>query len=170
MSEKTNNTAACKNTDRHLWPQVSDDVDCPKLFVTPGGGIAINVGGHVIVKPLSEWHKLARASSPAQEPITTEPVAWRYRSKKWSALLWCYQTEALVNDDFETPSYWIIEPLYAIPAPPQPGRDAVIEECAKFVERFYDVKYSDQEQTISVAKMIGEQIAAALRAIAGEQK
>src|SRR5882672_3141392 len=62
------------------------------------------------------------AIGPAQEPVTTEPVAWRYQRKEWDALLWRYQTEALVNDDFETPSDWLIEPLYAIPAPPQPGR------------------------------------------------
>jgi hypothetical protein len=83
---------------------------------------------------VAEAANALRVSSPAQEPVTTEPVAWRYRSKKWISLLWRYQTEALVNDDFETPSDWIIEPLYAIPAPPQPGR----EEIAKIVYDAFD--------------------------------
>src|SRR5882672_3088620 len=74
------------------------------------------------------------AIGPAQEPVTTEPVAWRYQRKEWDALLWRYQTEALVNDDFETPSDWLIEPLYAITAPPQPGR----EEIAKVVYDAFD--------------------------------
>ena len=89
--------------------------------------------GDIAASLLSEAAELL-ASSPAQEPITTEPVAWRYQRKEWDALLWRYQTEALVNDDFETPSDWLIEPLYAIPAPPQPGR----EEIAKIVYDAFD--------------------------------
>lgn len=57
----------CENTDRHLWPETSP-VDAPeeKLFVTSAGGIGINIGGHVIVQPLREWHRLA-ASQPDRE-------------------------------------------------------------------------------------------------------
>ena len=59
----------CENNDRHLWPETSP-VDAPeeKLFVTSAGGIGINIGGHVIVRPLREWHRLA-ASQPDREAI-----------------------------------------------------------------------------------------------------
>jgi hypothetical protein len=50
----------CENTDRHLWPQVSDPgAETESIHVTAQGGIGINVGGYVYVKPLREWHKLA---------------------------------------------------------------------------------------------------------------
>lgn len=53
----TNNTAM--NTDRHLWPLVSDDYYADRLHVTSDGqGIGINCGGHVIVKTLRAWHEL----------------------------------------------------------------------------------------------------------------
>lgn len=47
------------NTDWHLWPIVSDDPFAPKMHVTALGAIGINVGGHVIVKSMREWHDLA---------------------------------------------------------------------------------------------------------------
>lgn len=54
---KTNNTGlgdgACKNEDRQLW-QESDDAGHRSVHVTKGGGIGINVGGSVYVKPLKE--------------------------------------------------------------------------------------------------------------------
>ena len=53
----TDNTAA--NTDRHLWPLVSDDYHADSIHVTANGGIGINVGGHVIVKSLRDWHRMA---------------------------------------------------------------------------------------------------------------
>lgn len=57
--------AACENTDRHLWPLVSEHADADTIHVTKGGGIGINVGGHVIVLPLREWHALALRASQA---------------------------------------------------------------------------------------------------------
>src|SRR5688572_30820417 len=47
-----------KNTDRELWRE-RDDYYADSIHVTEGGGIGINCGGTVIVKPLREWHKLA---------------------------------------------------------------------------------------------------------------
>lgn len=47
------------NTDRHLWPDVSEDPLCDRMHVTSGGAIGINVGGFVIVKTMREWHRLA---------------------------------------------------------------------------------------------------------------
>lgn len=51
----------CENTDRELWREREDDYYADSVHVTKGGGIGINVGGHVIVKPISEWHRLVEA-------------------------------------------------------------------------------------------------------------
>ena len=48
-----------KNTDRELWVENPDDYYSPRLFVTEGGGIGMDVGGHVIVMPIRRWHALA---------------------------------------------------------------------------------------------------------------
>lgn len=62
----TDNTAM--NTDRHLWPLVSDDYYADSIHVTAGGGIGMNVGGLVIVKTIREWHALAARDLPKSEP------------------------------------------------------------------------------------------------------
>jgi hypothetical protein len=95
-------------------------------------------------------------ASPAQEPVTTEPVMSVYH-KALEDCLGCItaaEIEGLhetinslrdsehfaVEDVFrlidiiERRLMWVrnyAEPALASPAPPQPGRDAVIEECAK---------------------------------------
>lgn len=62
VSSGCETASACENTDRHLWPEVTPfDAPEEKIFVTATGGIGINVGGSVYVKPLREWHKLASA-------------------------------------------------------------------------------------------------------------
>ncbi len=50
---------ASKNTARELWREREDDYYAPSLFVTEGGGIGMNIGGIVIVKPIREWFALA---------------------------------------------------------------------------------------------------------------
>jgi len=43
------------------------------ITLTASGAVAISVGGHVIVKPLRDWHALARAAddvTPTQCPDT----------------------------------------------------------------------------------------------------
>lgn len=63
---------AYQNTDRELWREREDDYYANSIFVTESGGIGINVGGYVIVKPLTEWHKDASdkltAALQHQEP------------------------------------------------------------------------------------------------------
>lgn len=44
------------NTDRELWRETPGDYYSPSIHVTKGGGIGINVGGTVIVRPVREWH------------------------------------------------------------------------------------------------------------------
>lgn len=53
---------ACKNTDRELWRETEGDYYSSSIHVTEGGGIGMQVGGYVIVMPVREWHKLARAA------------------------------------------------------------------------------------------------------------
>lgn len=51
-----------KNTDRELWcgpDEGNGSYYADSIHVTEGGGIGINCGGYVIVKPLKEWFALA---------------------------------------------------------------------------------------------------------------
>ena len=45
------------NTDRELWREVAGDYYSPSIHLTHEGGIGINVGGHVIVRPVQKWHE-----------------------------------------------------------------------------------------------------------------
>ena len=47
------------NTNRELWREKEGDYYAPSIHVTATGGIGINVGGHVWVKTLREWHAIA---------------------------------------------------------------------------------------------------------------
>jgi hypothetical protein len=49
------------NTDQEIWREFTGNAERGDyIFVTGDGGIGMNVGGHVIVKPLREWFDLAR--------------------------------------------------------------------------------------------------------------
>jgi hypothetical protein len=45
------------NTDRELFRE--GDYYSPSIHVTRDGKIGMNVGGHVIVKSINDWHALA---------------------------------------------------------------------------------------------------------------
>lgn len=49
----------CANTDREIWREREGDYYADSIHVTLQGGIGINCGGTVYVKPVREWHKLA---------------------------------------------------------------------------------------------------------------
>ena len=51
---------AYKNTDREIWRRVPGDAYSPSIFVTESGGIGLNVGGFVIVKPIEDWFALGK--------------------------------------------------------------------------------------------------------------
>ena len=51
MSDK-----AFVNEDKLLWEKVEGDYYSPSIHVTKHYGIGIDVGGHVIVKPVEDWH------------------------------------------------------------------------------------------------------------------
>lgn len=55
---------AVKNTDRELWrgpDEGNGSYYADSIHVTQDGGIGIDVGGTVIVRPLREWHRAATA-------------------------------------------------------------------------------------------------------------
>lgn len=58
--EKQDGGGACENTDRHLWPQISEPDDpYESIHVTKDGAIGINICGNVIVKTMRQWHAAA---------------------------------------------------------------------------------------------------------------
>lgn len=50
---------AVLNTDREIWRERHNDNYADSIHVTERGGIGINCGGMVYVKPVREWHKSA---------------------------------------------------------------------------------------------------------------
>lgn len=60
---------AAANTDRELWRERPGDFYADSLHVTEGGGIGMNVGGYVIVKPLKGWHALAETDADLKETL-----------------------------------------------------------------------------------------------------
>lgn len=64
-----------RNTDRELWREREGDYYSPALFVTEGGGIGIDVGGNVVVRPIREWHKLS-ASELAWKILYKQESRW----------------------------------------------------------------------------------------------
>ena len=59
FSSSRNCEGPCVNTDREIYRERPDDYYADSIHVTEGGGIGINCGGMVYVKPLREWHRLA---------------------------------------------------------------------------------------------------------------
>ncbi len=59
-------SGCAQNTDRELWRKVPGDYYAPSIHVTEGGGIGINVGGFVIVKPVEWWHEMAKRNIEAK--------------------------------------------------------------------------------------------------------
>ena len=57
---------AAQNTDRELYREPGDwrgDFYSDSIHVTESGAIGIDCGGYVFVKPLREWHALAKQSA-----------------------------------------------------------------------------------------------------------
>ena len=73
---------AVENTDREIYRETGE-FNSPKITVTRGGGIGIEVGGHVIVASLRDWYHYGffgrrvytkRPSDfPDQKPVDATP-------------------------------------------------------------------------------------------------
>lgn len=75
---------AFQNTDREVWRETPGDFYSNSVHLTATGGLGINVGGTVYVKPPAEWHRLASgARSTAAQPV--EPSAAPRRTTGWVA-------------------------------------------------------------------------------------
>lgn len=103
---------AVENTDRELWRGPDDgcgDFYADSIHVTKNGGIGINVGGHVIVKPLRAWHALARAALaepaqpaaqvPSEQDIQPTTTNYAQTLTTWAVSRWRAEVEnrPLVN-------------------------------------------------------------------------
>jgi hypothetical protein len=66
------------NTDRELWREpaaLGQAAYAPSIHVTARGGIGIDVGGDVYVKPLREWHRLAVEEAECVRQVTIGKLA-----------------------------------------------------------------------------------------------
>lgn len=58
-----NNTGQCENTDHEIWrgpDEGNGSYYADSIYVTKEGALGINCGGHVVVLPIREWHRLGR--------------------------------------------------------------------------------------------------------------
>lgn len=75
----------CENTDRELWrgpDEGNGSYYANSLHITKEGALGINCGGHVVVMPIREWHRLGaigRSPEPWDAPYNRsyEPVERR---------------------------------------------------------------------------------------------
>jgi hypothetical protein len=114
-----------KNTDKEIWRKVEGNYYSPSIHVTESGGIGINVGGIVIVKPIEDWHsvmfnfmdgfkmRLGKASLagkvvaiedlPTERDIRDILIQWEHATDKDQCCSSCYEDKATgYGDDIET--------------------------------------------------------------------
>lgn len=68
MTAPAEESGCCQNTDRELWREREGDYYADSIHVTESGGIGINAGGLVIVKPLRAWVELAKKEILSENP------------------------------------------------------------------------------------------------------
>lgn len=141
MTNSTPSPAADVNTDREIYRSPFGSMYDDSIHVTQGGGIGFNVGDHVIVRPLRDWHALATALTAPDTaaaspwlPIDSAPrkdevnilvtdarvkdffavVCWWHTNEKFP-----WQTDDGVSYHADRFTHW--QPLPAPPAPPTEG-------------------------------------------------
>lgn len=85
----------CQSTDVEIWRETPDDYYSPSIHVTQSGGVGINVGGYVIVKPVRDWHGLAVEPTVVRE--SNQPEHTQTGNCKQGGLdniTWCTQHHA----------------------------------------------------------------------------
>ena len=65
---------AAQNTDFEIWRERPGDYYSDSVHVTKGGGIGINCGGYVIVKPLRDWFSLAAPRAVFADTLKPDDV------------------------------------------------------------------------------------------------
>ena len=93
-----------ENTDKEIWREIEGEYYCPKIFVTEQNAIGIDVGGHVYVKTVYEWHQQADRIAELEKELSwwrtnfklpTEPNSPR---PNW---LYAPQTKPLSNAELD---------------------------------------------------------------------
>ena len=67
-----------ENTDTEIWRERPADYYSDSIHVTQGGGIGINCGGKVYVKPLRVWFAMAEEKERADSEKPSLPAARPY--------------------------------------------------------------------------------------------
>jgi hypothetical protein len=83
-SRSTPHGGPCENTDREIYREREGDYYADSIHVTEGGGIGINCGGMVYVKPLREWHKLAGGEVTPAPPSAVAELKKLTNSDDWN--------------------------------------------------------------------------------------
>ena len=75
------------NTDRELWREREGDYYADSVHITERGGLGIDCGGNVIVKPLRAWHALERELSEASRLLAEarRSIIGIARMAKWDS-------------------------------------------------------------------------------------
>jgi hypothetical protein len=106
---------AAENTDREIYREREDDYYADSIHVTAAGGIGLNVGGEVVVKPLRDWFALAEPpKSVTNLHLDLEDLQRKHEK-------WLIGTD----DDAEMAQEWVMENLPALIAELQRMREAL---------------------------------------------
>jgi len=70
---------AVLNTDKQIWRKPPGDYYQPSIHVTQGNGVGINVGGHVIVAPVEDWHQAGETFFCVDPRLPW----WRWKLAMW---------------------------------------------------------------------------------------
>lgn len=105
---------AAQNTDTELWRAPPGEYYADSVHITEGGGLGINCGGLVIVRPLRDWHSLERRLAEAEEQLAAKIKMAPVVSRLTVAIIDNYQAElaALRTKLAETErraADWIVE-------------------------------------------------------------
>ena len=93
-----------ENTDKEIWREIEGEYYCSKIFVTEQNAIGIDVGGHVYVKTVYEWHQQADRIAELEKELSwwrtnfklpTEPNSPR---PNW---LYAPQTKPLSDEEID---------------------------------------------------------------------
>ena len=84
---------AAQNTDTELWRAPPGDYYADSVHITEGGGLGINCGGLVIVRPLRDWHSLERRLAEAEEQLAAKIKMAPVVSRLTAATIDNYQAE-----------------------------------------------------------------------------
>lgn len=110
-------TALAVDTDRVLLE--FPDGKGARLLITESGALGIDVGGHVVVRPVEVWHALALSAqsppnepAPARSPDRTPPKDIECTAEKYQSwycqwpMCQCEKKQEPPNEPAELPAHW----------------------------------------------------------------